>query len=194
MWPSLETSSKTITVAGNFVFITLGTLNRPDLHFEVAGNGPVVITWISREHELYSDASPISLVEHYVTSRHDRRLLSLLGFVHNWPTSRWSATKKKKKKKKRKRVFIKRKWNHIVFSRAIILSFHPVVFISGERGSSELSKKHFETVIFSFSEKIAVNISNLSFYLDHLVINFSLYAVGLQSIIYFHSVLLTNKI
>ena len=66
----------------------------PDLHFERAGNGPVVITWIGREHELYSAASPISLVEHCVTFRHDRRLLSLLGFVHNWPTSRWSATKK----------------------------------------------------------------------------------------------------
>ena len=66
----------------------------PDLHFEGAGNGPVVITWIGRELELYSDASPISLVEHCVTFRHDRRLLSLLGFVHNWPTSRWSATKK----------------------------------------------------------------------------------------------------
>ena len=36
-------------------------LNRPDLHFEGAGNGPVVITWIGREHELYSGASPISL-------------------------------------------------------------------------------------------------------------------------------------
>ena len=66
----------------------------PDLHFEGAGNGPVVITWIGREHELYSGASPISLVEHCVTFRHDRRLLSLLGFVHNWPTSRWSAAKK----------------------------------------------------------------------------------------------------
>ena len=65
----------------------------PDLHFEGAGNGPVVITWIGREHELYSGASPILLVEHCVTFRHDRRLLSLLGFVHNWPTSRWSATK-----------------------------------------------------------------------------------------------------
>ena len=53
-----------------------------------------VITWIGREHELYSGASSISLVEHCVTFRHDRRLLSLLGFVHNWPTSRWSATKK----------------------------------------------------------------------------------------------------
>ena len=66
----------------------------PDLHFEGAGNGPVVITWIGWEHELYSGASPISLVEHWVTFRHDRRLLSLWGFVHNWPTSRWSATKK----------------------------------------------------------------------------------------------------
>ena len=68
-------------------------LNRPDLHFEGASNGPIVITWIGREHWLYSGASPISLVEHCVTSRHDRRLLSLLGFAHNWPTSRWSAAK-----------------------------------------------------------------------------------------------------
>ena len=28
--------------------------------------------------------------------------------------------------KKRKPVFIKRKWNHVVFSKATILSFHPV--------------------------------------------------------------------
>ena len=94
MWPSLETTPKTITVAGIFVFIT-DFRGNPDLHFEGAGNGPVVITWIGREHELYSGASPISLVEHCVTFRHDRRLLSLLGFVHTWPTSRWSATKKK---------------------------------------------------------------------------------------------------
>ena len=64
----------------------------PDLHFEVAGNGPVVITLIGREHELYCSEFPISLVWHCVTFRHDRRLLSFLGFVHNWP-------KKKKKKK-----------------------------------------------------------------------------------------------
>ena len=61
----------------------------PDLYFEGAGNGLVVITWIGREHELYSSASPILFVEHCVTFRHDRRLLLLLGFVHNWPTSRW---------------------------------------------------------------------------------------------------------
>ena len=123
MRPSLETTPKTITVAGNFVFIILGTLNRPNLYFEGAGNGPVVISWIGREHDLYSGASPISLVEHCVTFKHDRRLLSLLGFVHNWPTSRWSATTK------RKPVFIKRKWNHVVFSRETILSFHSVVNI-----------------------------------------------------------------
>ena len=117
----LETTPKTITVAGNFVFITLGTLNRPDLHFEGAGNGPVVITWIGREHELYSSASPIAFVEHCVTFRHNRRLLLLLGLIHNWPTSIWSATQKK-----RKPVFIKQKWNHVVFSRATMLSFHPV--------------------------------------------------------------------
>ena len=69
-------------------------LNRPYLHFEGAGNGPVVITWIGRVHELYRGVSPILLVEHCVTFRHDRRLLSLLRFIHNWPTSRWSATKK----------------------------------------------------------------------------------------------------
>ena len=48
----------------------------PDLHFEGAGNGPVVITWIAWEYELYSGASQISLVEHCVTFTHDRRLLS----------------------------------------------------------------------------------------------------------------------
>ena len=67
----------------------------PDLHLEGAGNVPVVITWIGREHELYSSASPVSLVEYCVTFRHDRRLVLLLGFVHNWPISRWSTTKKK---------------------------------------------------------------------------------------------------
>ena len=118
-FPQLKFSAQSILT----VFITLGTLNRPDLHFESAGNGPVVITWIDWEHELYSGASLISLVDYCVTFRHDRRLLSLLGFVHNWPTSRWSATKN------RKPVFIKRKWNHIVSSRATILSFHPVYII-----------------------------------------------------------------
>ena len=90
MWPSLETTPKTITVAIRRVIRCIElfpkALNRLDLHVEGAGNGPVVLTWIGRDHELYSGASPISLVEHCVTFRHDRRLLSLLGFVHNWPT------------------------------------------------------------------------------------------------------------
>ena len=116
MWPSLETTPKTIT-----------ELNHPDLHFEGAGNGPVLITWIGRERELYSGASPISLVEHCVTFRHERKLPSLLVFVHNWQTSRWSATTKK-----RRSVFIKQKWNH-VFSWATILSFHYVIIICLEK-------------------------------------------------------------
>ena len=92
IWPSHETPPKTITVAVNFFFHHPGHVfvirGNPYLHFEGVGNGPVVITWIVREPELYSGASPISLVEHCVTFRHDRRLLSLLGFVHYWPTSR----------------------------------------------------------------------------------------------------------
>ena len=80
MLPSGETTPKTITVPKNIVLITLDTLNCPDLHFEGAVNGPVVITWIGRELELYSCASPITLVEQFLTFRHDRRLLSLLGF------------------------------------------------------------------------------------------------------------------
>ena len=90
MWPSLETTPKTVAVRRVVRCVELcpQALNRPDLHFEGAGNGPVVITWIGREHALYSSASPISLVEHCVTFRHDRSLLSFSGFVHNWPTSR----------------------------------------------------------------------------------------------------------
>ena len=92
MWPSLETTPKTITVARKLCFHHSGHVpvirGNPDLYFEGTGNGPVVITWIGREHELYSGASPISIVEHRVNFRHDRRLLSLLGFVYNWPTSR----------------------------------------------------------------------------------------------------------
>ena len=87
MWPLLETTPKTTTVAGNFVFITLGTsllfVAIQICIFDGAGNGPVVITWICRDHELYSGPSPITLVEHCVTFKHDRRLLSLLGLVHN---------------------------------------------------------------------------------------------------------------
>ena len=101
MWPSLETIPKTQTSSRKLCFHHPGHVpvigGNPDLHFEGAGNGLVVITWIGRGHGLYSGASPISLVEHCVTFRHDRRLLSLLGFVHNWPIRRRSATKKEKR-------------------------------------------------------------------------------------------------
>ena len=54
IWPWLETTPNTITVAGNFVFIILGThllfVANKDFHFEGSGNGPVVITWIGREN------------------------------------------------------------------------------------------------------------------------------------------------
>ena len=48
MWPSLETTPKTISIAGNFIFINLG-----------------IITLIGREHDLYSGASLILLIEHW---------------------------------------------------------------------------------------------------------------------------------
>ena len=44
-----------------------------------------------------------------------------------------------KKKKKRKPVLIKRKWNHVVFSRATILSFHPVLGMTTGLGEGNLS-------------------------------------------------------
>ena len=86
MWPSAPLPPK----GRRCIELCPQVLNHPDLHFEGAGNGPVVITWIGREHECalvesMSGASPISLVEHCITFRHDRRLLSLLRFVHNWP-------------------------------------------------------------------------------------------------------------
>ena len=93
----------------------------PDLHFEGAGNGPVVITWNGREHELYSCASPIALAEHCVTFNMIEGSYRSSD-LYTGATSRWSATKK------RKPVFIKRKWNHVVFSRATISSFHPVIW------------------------------------------------------------------
>ena len=92
----------------------------PDLHFEGASNGPVTITWIGREHELYNGTSPISLIEHCVTFRHERMLLSLLGFVHNWPTSRWSATNKEN------RFSLNRNGIMSSFLGGPILSFHPL--------------------------------------------------------------------
>ena len=62
-----------------------------DLHFEGAGNDPVVISWICWEHGLYRGVSPISLVEHCVTFRHDRRLLSLSDLTDKMKRSFFQA-------------------------------------------------------------------------------------------------------
>ena len=103
MWPSLETTPKTITVAIQRVIRCIElcpqalscALKRWAVWICILRVlAMVLLSWICREHVLYSGASPILLVEYCVTFRHDRRLLSLLGFVHNWPTSRWSATNK----------------------------------------------------------------------------------------------------
>ena len=120
-WPSLETTPKTITVAVlrvvRCIELCHQALNRPDLHFEDAGNGPVVITWIGRD---------MSCTAAHLRSR-SLNIVSLSDMIessfHSWhlfTTSRWSAAKKEN------RFFIKRKWNHVVFSKATILSFHPV--------------------------------------------------------------------
>ena len=43
--------------------------------------------------------------------------------------------------KKRKPVFIKRKWNHVVFSRVTILLFHPVKKAQNELASIYLKEQ-----------------------------------------------------
>ena len=119
MWPSLETIPKTINIAGNFVFITLGTLNHLDLHFEGAGNGPVVITWIGREH---------GCTVAHLRSR-SLNIVSLSDMIEGFYGS-WDLYTTGQLvdclQQKRKSVFIKLKWNHVIFSRATILSFYPV--------------------------------------------------------------------
>ena len=119
IWPSLETTLKTITVAGNFVFITLGTLNCPDFHFEDAGHGPV------------RSVETMSCIAAHLRSR-SLNIVSFLDMIEgsyrscNLYTTGQLVDGLHQKKKKRKPVFIKLKWNHVVFSRATILSFHPV--------------------------------------------------------------------
>ena len=85
MWPSLKTTPKTITITlgTSLLFVAIQICILSVLAMVLA-----IITWLGREHELYSGASSISLVEHCVTFRHYRKLLSLLGFVHNCPTTK----------------------------------------------------------------------------------------------------------
>ena len=68
------------------------------------------------------------------------------------------CNKKKKKKEKRKPVFIKRKWNHVVFSRATILSFHPVSYIQVK----DLKYSYSILVIFKDVRPIDKNGSTLT--------------------------------
>ena len=78
-----------------------------------------VITWIGKKHVLYSGVSSISLVEHCVSWD------MIEGFYRSWDlyiTCQLVDSLQQKKKT----VFIKRKWNHVIFSRATVLSFHPV--------------------------------------------------------------------
>ena len=55
MWPTLETtpSPETLFHHPGHVPVIRGN---PNLHFEDAGNGPVLITFIGRVHELYTCA------------------------------------------------------------------------------------------------------------------------------------------
>ena len=123
MWLSLETTPKTITVAAQRVVRCVDLCpqvsNRPDLHFEGSGNGPIFITWIGREHDLYSSAS------------RSLNIVSLSDMIEGSYRSLDSYTTGQRVDsllQKKKPVFIKQKWNHVVFSRATILSFHPVYY------------------------------------------------------------------
>ena len=48
------------------------------------------------------------------------------------------------KKKKRKPVFLKWKWNHVIFSRVKILSFHPVFSLHPLYISKQMSLKYIK--------------------------------------------------
>ena len=80
------------------------------------------LSWIGREHELYSGASPISLVDDNCVIVSDM----IEGSYRSWDLYTTGQLVDGLQQKKRKPVFIKWKWNHVVFSRATILSFHPV--------------------------------------------------------------------
>ena len=80
-----------------------------------------VITWIGRQHELYSGSLNIVSLSDMIEGSYRSWDLYTTGQLVDG-----LQQKKKKKKEKRKPVFIKRKWNHVVSSRVTILSFHPV--------------------------------------------------------------------
>ena len=74
--------------------------------------------------------------------------------------------------KKRKSVFIKWKWNHVIFSRATISSFHPVVIITNKHLQINdilvlnnpfrvFIIKCFRTIIFIFIVRLAERIQKI---------------------------------
>ena len=90
----------------------------PDLHFEGADNGPVVITWIGRDmswRAAHLQSRSLNIVS-----------LSVMieGSYRSWDL--YTTGQLVDSLQQKKNVFIKRKWNQVVFSRATILSFHPV--------------------------------------------------------------------
>ena len=124
------------------------------------------MSWIGREHELYSGASPISLVEHCVTFRQIEGSYrfwdlyttgQLVDGLQQKKNKKTKQNKTKTKKPKKTPVFFKRKWNHIVFSRVTILSFHPVliIYISSFFSTYNLHPLFFRFIIpipsFTFS-------------------------------------------
>ena len=94
MWPSLETTPKTITVAGNFVFIPQGT----SLLFVAIQIcilrmlAMVPLSLLGSVESLSCTAAHLRSRSWNIVSHSDNRRLLL----HNWLTSRWSATTKKK--------------------------------------------------------------------------------------------------
>ena len=127
MWPSLETTPKTITVAEKFVFITLGTLNRPDLHFGGAGNGPVVINWIGRDMSC-------TAVHHQSCSLNIVSLSDMIeGYYRSWDMYTTGQLvdglpqKKKKKKKKENQFSLNR--NGIMPSFLWLQFYHSILYL-----------------------------------------------------------------
>ena len=146
MRPSLETTPKTITLAGNFVFITLGTsllFVAIQRWFWLSLLGSVESMGCTAAHLRSRSLSIGSLSDMVEGSDRSWDLYTTGQLVDGLQQQQ---QQKKKKKKEKKPVFIKRKWNHVVFSRATILSFHPVnVFgrLRYDRIQFELTKHKF---------------------------------------------------
>ena len=124
MWPSLETTPNTITVAGNFVFITLGM----SLFFVAIQIcilrvlAIVLLSYLGSVESMCYTAAHLRSRSLNIVSLSDM----IGGSYRSWDLYTTGQLVDGLQQKKRKPVFIKRKWNHVAFSRAKILSFHPV--------------------------------------------------------------------